>query len=123
MKTHKSDDIANLYKIFEETVAGNDVDRLLAEFYSPDVTFVGTGLPLSQGPVVKDILGGLCGAVKSVRVEQLQTIIVEPSKVLIDFAIVHAKGADGTTTEDRSTCVFYNGPNGWRCVADIFIRD
>ena len=123
MKTHKSDEIANLYRIFEKAVAGNDIDRLLSEFYSPDVAFVGTGLPLSQGPVVKNILRGLCGAVESVRVEQLQTTIVEPQKVLIDFAIVHAKGVDGTVTEDRSTCVFYNGPNGWRCVADIFIRD
>lgn len=123
MKTHKSGEIADLYRIFEEAVAGNDIDRLLSEFYTPDVAFVGTGLPLSQGPVVKNILGGLCGAVESVWVEQIQTIIVEPQKVLIDFAIVHAKGADGATTEDRSTCIFHNGPNGWRCVADIFIRD
>ena len=123
MKTYKSSEIANLYRIFEEAVVGNDIDRLLAEFYTPDVAFVGTGLPLSQGPVVKDILGGLCGAVENVRVEQLWTVVVEPSKVLIDFAIVHAKGADGTVTEDRSTCVSHKEPDGWRCVADIIIRD
>ena len=119
----KSDEIAKLYRIFEAAVAGNDIERLLSEFYIPDAAFIGTGLPLSQGPVVKDILGGLCGAVQSVNVEQLQTIIVEPQKVLIDFAIVHSEGADGNATTDHSTCIFHNGPNGWRCVADIFIRD
>ena len=121
--THKSEDIANLYRIFEKAVAGNDIDRLFTEFYALDVAFIGTGLPLSQGPVVKDILGGLCDAVENVRVEQLQTVVVEPQKVLIDFAIVHAKGVDGTITEERSTCVFHKKPDGWRCVADIIIRD
>jgi len=119
----KSGEIADLYKIFEDAVAKSDVDRLLSEFYTPDVAFAGTGLPLSQGSVVKDVLGGLTGAAESVRVEQLQTVIVEPEKVLVDFAIVHVQGVDGTAISDRSTCVFHNGPNGWRCVADVFIRD
>lgn len=121
--TFKSDEIADLYLAFEDAVAKNNVDLLLSEFYTPDVAFAGTELPLSQGPAVKDILGGLCGAVKSVSVEQLQTLIVEPGKVMVDFAVVRGMGVDGTTFNDRSTCVFHYTPSGWRCIADIFIRD
>ena len=68
-------------------------------------------------------LVGLCGAVQSVNIEQLQTIIVEPQKVLIDFAIARSEGTDGNATTGHGTCVFHNGLDGWRCVADIFIRD
>ena len=99
-----------------------DINRLLSDFYTPDVAFVGTGLPLSQGEVVKDILGGLCAAVESLNVEQLQTIIVEPDKVLVDFAIVHAKNKDGSISTDHSTCVFKKGTNGWRCITDVIVR-
>lgn len=91
MKTYKSSEIANLYRIFEEAFAGNDIDRLLAEFYTPDVAFVGTGLPLSQGLAVKDILGGLCGAAENVRVEQIQTVVVEPQKVRPSKPLLTAK--------------------------------
>ena len=121
-ENYKSKDIANLYRVFEEAVTGSDVGRLLEEFYTEDVAFVGTGLPLSRGAVVKDILGGLCGVVESVRVEQLQTIVVEADKVLIDFALVHAKDADDNETVDHSTCVFQKGANGWRCITDVFVR-
>jgi len=119
----KSEEINELYRIFEDAVAKNDVDKLLAQFYTPEVAFVGTGLPLSQGEVVKDILGGLCGAAESVRVEQLQSLTVEPGKVIIDFAIVHVNGSDGSEFSDRSTCIFHKGADGWRCVADVFVRD
>ena len=120
---YRSNEIADLYTIFENAVAESDVDVLLSKFYTPDVIFAGTDLPLSQGQVVNNVLKGLCGAVESASVEQLQTLVVEPGKVMIDFAIIHAQGKDGTAIKDRSTCVFQNGPHGWRCVADIFIRD
>jgi ketosteroid isomerase-like protein len=119
---YKSDDIAALYKVFEDAVTVSNVEQLLAGFYTQDVAFVGTGLPLSQGPEVKDILSGLCAAVRSVRVEQLQTIVVEPQKVLIDFAIVHAENEDGTSSVDHSTCVFHYSENGWRCITDVIVR-
>lgn len=119
----KSEEIAALYRTFEDAVARKDVAGLLTTFYSPEVAFAGTGLPLSQGPMVKDILAALCGAATSVRVEQLQSLVVEPGKVMVDFGIVHVKAVDGSAIKDRSTCVFHRGPDGWRCVADVFIRD
>lgn len=119
----KSREIADLYKIFENAVTAKDVDGLLSKFYSAGVAFAGTGLPLTQGPEVKNILAGLCGAAKTVRVEQLQTLVVEPDKVLVDFGIVHVQAVNGEKITDRSTCVFHKGPDGWRCVADVFIRE
>ncbi len=119
----KSSEIAELYAIFENGVAENDIEMLLSKFYSSDVAFVGTGLPLTQGKVVADVLGGLCNAVDTVSVEQLKTLIVEPDKVMIDFAVINGQGKDGTAVSDRSTCVFHKRAEGWRCVADIFVRD
>jgi ketosteroid isomerase-like protein len=119
----KSEDIASLYRTFEIAVGKKDVDSLLAKFYAPDVAFAGTGLPLTQGAAVKNVLAGLCGVARSVRVEQLQTLVAEPGKVLVDFAVVHVEAIDGSKVKDRSTCVFKKGPDGWRCIADVFIRD
>lgn len=119
----KSEEIASLYRTFELAVGKKDVDSLLTKFYAPGVAFAGTGLPLTQGAAVKHVLAGLCGAAGSVRVEQLQTLIAEPGKVLVDFAIVHVEAVDGSKVKDRSTCVFQNGPAGWRCIADVFVRD
>ena len=120
---NRSLEIAERYAVFEEAVGKNDLDCLLSEFYSEDVVFLGTGIPLSQGTSVKEILGGLCGAAMSVRVEQLATLEVDPGKVLIDFAIVHVDTTDGTSSRDRSTCVFHKRENGWRCVTDVVVRE
>ena len=120
---YKSQAIDALYRVFEAAVAANDIDGLLSSFYDPQVALAGTGLPLSQGPIVRDILVGLCGAAASVKVEQVQTIIVEEGKALVDFALVHVTTHDGSSLTDRSTCVFKMTRDGWRCVADVFIRD
>lgn len=122
-EVYRSKEINDLYGVFERAVGANDIAALLSDFYVPQVIFLGTGLPLSQGPIVSDILGGLCGAAASVKVEQLQTLVIDEGKALIDFALVHVTTADGSSLTDRSTCVFKKTESGWRCVADVFIRD
>lgn len=122
-EVYRSKEINDLYRVFEQAVGANDIAGLLSEFYVPQVIFLGTGLPLSQGPIVSDILGGLCSAAKSVTVKQLQTMVVDDGKTLVDFALVHVTTADGSSLTDRSTCVFKNTESGWRCIADVFIRD
>ncbi|MEN9923891.1 MAG: SnoaL-like domain [Pseudomonadota bacterium] len=119
----RSQQIDALYRVFEKAVETNDVAGLLSNFYDKDVVFLGTGLPLSQGPIVSTILEGLCGAAARVKVEQLQTLVIEDGKAMVDFALVHVTTADGSSLTDRSTCVFKKTDNGWRCVADAFIRD
>jgi ketosteroid isomerase-like protein len=108
-ESFKSADVASLYRAFEAAVGRKDVEGLLANFYLPGVVFVGTGLPLTQGEGVKH--------------EQLQTLVAETGKVLVDFSIVHVETVDGGKLQDRSTCVFQKGAEGWRCIADVFIRD
>lgn len=122
-EVYKSQEIDALYRVFEKAVVANDIGALLSSFYDPQVALAGTGLPLSQGPIVSEILGGLCAAAVTVKVEQLQTVNVEEGKVLVDFALVHVTTQDGSSLTDRSTCVFKKTAEGWRCVADVFIRD